>query len=276
MTATDANPKTLEAIQAIIGIGKGKKPVAKTEEKSSDADTEPDARPSPEEDTQAPEAEPKSKAASRGEQDEDDGEEQASIPHHRFKKVNEALKAERELRKAAEQELARRKQTENEDALVGILEKKKPKGFDDWEPARQTAWVSREVAKETVESRESWERPYLRAAATQLRVQKETGFSPDASQATVIADVLDTNPRLTTRQALLVAADSHPDLFPASGSKKPASHSVLDPAKGGRAPATRDEKGRFAERLAAAPPGTRKALALDHISRLIKPPQKRQ
>lgn len=208
---------------------------------------------SPTEEPEEPSEEPKqSPETPRGHGDAKT-EEDDRIPYKRFIESNEAYKAEKARRETVEAELSSLKKKERTDvsAILEQIETKKPKGFDDWDMTKQGAWVSQKVAEQVSEDQFEDQfngmLPDLKAAATQIRVQRQLGVSVTAEQADALSAIQDDFPKMTPSEAMAVAKMRNPDLFPADGKSKrpPVSHSVQEPRGGKSEPSARDDRGQY-------------------------------
>lgn len=209
-----------------------------------------------------------------------DGEERSEEPksfQKRVDKLTAKLKSETAEKEKLIRELGtlREQLSDAEDGdVIGDLAKKKPKGYDDWPLDRQNAWLASTVAKDVSEKRFGDLMPYLKTAATQIKVSKALGVNLTTEQAEAISEVLDDAPRLTPEEAMVVANSRNGELFKAQGGGKklPASHSVVDPQRGGKSePRSRDDRGKFIDKLSEGRPGSVKQLAVDHIQSLLTP-----
>lgn len=217
--------------------------------------------PEPEDSSTSPAAEPEGENATEPRHDAQQPEEKDTQPskaqsrEHHLARENKALK-EKLARIEAERKalVEEQKKAKREQAVEAVLSTERPKGYEEWDEERRTAWLADQTARAHLDPEHLEE---MRRVALEYKVSRALRNDDlNDDQLGAVMSVLELHPTLTPRAALAVAATESPDLFideepePEEEAPKPPppTHRVTEPSQSsrGRAPTNNEAKERKA------------------------------
>lgn len=212
-----------------------------------------------------------------GDEDMDEGYEPESEPEFydrdedgeepgRSGDLNEALRQERERRRAAErkiqhlnQDLAHAKaRSSRGETIEAILSQKRPEDFDSWEADKQAAWISAEAAKAELRANlgdSAFED--LRQVLLETKVLKALP-NLRGRQVEAVARVMElSNGMLSPKAAWGAAAAEHPELFATrsdgGAGSPPGLPRVQEPGRSGRRRSPPDKRNQLQQQMQDGP-----------------------